>query len=255
MESNSDWELVWRTLARHASCREFSERPVAATLVEEAITRAQQASTSSHVQAYSLIRVTNVERRQKLVELTGGQPYVAESPLFWIVCADERRHHLVCREAGQEHAQNFETFLVAVIDAALFAQNLVVALEARELGVCYIGGLRTDLAAVSELFDLPPFIYPLFGLCAGYPSVIQEVKPRLPRVAYTDRYPQDEELLDEIREHDRVMASYYERRNLMGRIWSRGIQKKFERERRASVLPYYESQGAHITEKPSNSQS
>lgn len=42
-----------------------------------------------------------------------------------------------------------ESFNVAVIDSALFAQNFVVVLESKGHGICYIGGVRNNLKEIS----------------------------------------------------------------------------------------------------------
>ena len=63
-----------------------------------------------------------------------------------------------------------EAFLVAVVDASLFAQNLCIAFESLGYGICYIGGLRNRLDEVDGLLELPHGVYPLYGLCVGRPA-------------------------------------------------------------------------------------
>ena len=60
------------------------------------------------------------------------------------------------------------------------AQNLAIAAESAGLGICYIGGIRNDPAQMVNLLQLPKGVYPVFGLCLGYPDQDPEVKPRLP---------------------------------------------------------------------------
>jgi nitroreductase len=74
-----------------------------------------------------------------------------------------------------------ETFMVACIDAALAAQNAVVAAQSLGLRTVYIGAMRNDPARVAELLGLPPRAFVVFGLCVGYadPTAKNEVKPRL----------------------------------------------------------------------------
>lgn len=82
-----------------------------------------------------------------------------------------------------------ESLLLGTIDAALAAQNAVVALESLGLGSVYIGGIRNDIKGVAKELGLPPKVYPVFGLCVGYPSPDQpaKVKPRLPQQAVLHR--------------------------------------------------------------------
>ena len=60
-----------------------------------------------------------------------------------------------------------ESLLLGTIDAALAAQNAVVAMESLGLGSVYIGGIRNDIEGVAKELGLPPQVYPVFGLCVG----------------------------------------------------------------------------------------
>lgn len=234
--------------SRRASVRAYVATPVSDELLRDAVRIAQTAATSSHVQGYSLIRVGDAEVRAALVDLTGGQPYVAEAGAFLVVCADVRRHDLIAAKMGQEIPHNLETFLLAVIDASLFAQNLVVEFEERGLGICYIGGLRSRSQEVDRLLEIPHGVWPLFGLCVGLPAAVPARKPRLgvEAVLFDDRYPADDDLLASIHRFDQAMNGYYAARGLPGRDWSRGILRKFSRPLREHLADYYRSKGARL---------
>lgn len=77
-------------------------------------------------------------------------------------------------------ADSAENVLVGVADVSLFAQNFVIAAESMGYGICYIGGVRNKPSEISELFNLPDHVFPLFGLTIGVPARRNEVKPRLP---------------------------------------------------------------------------
>lgn len=70
-----------------------------------------------------------------------------------------------------------ESFTMAVIDASLAAERLVIAAELAGLGTCYIGGLRNRLGDVQRLLRLPVRVFPVFGLCVGWPD-----EDRMPRI-------------------------------------------------------------------------
>ena len=53
----------------------------------------------------------------------------------------------------------FETFLVSAIDAALAAQNAVVAAESLGLSNVYIGSVRNDPSRVADLLKLPKGVW------------------------------------------------------------------------------------------------
>lgn len=235
-------------LAAHRTVRDFEDRPVPDEDIARAVRAAQQTATSSWIQAYGLIQVTDPDERARLVELTGGQPQVARAGAFFVVCGDVRRHRLVAEDAGAEYASNLETFLLPVVDASLFAQSLVLAFEALGYGTCYVGGLRNDLPEVDRLLDLPHGVLPLFGLCVGIPASDPGRRPRLPveAVWVRDRYPRDEQVRAAVAAQDEQAASYYNARGAPGRTWSGGLWRKFARPSRESLLAYYRSKGARF---------
>jgi nitroreductase len=241
-------EQVLELLAGHRSIRAFKDAPLPEADVERAVRAAQQAATSSHIQAYSLLRLRDPSVRARLVELTGGQPYVAGCGAFFAVLADQRRHKLLSARHDAAHVDNLETFLLAVVDASLFAQNLVIAFEAMGYGTCYIGGLRNRLPEVVELLELPEGALPLFGLCVGVPDQQPETKPRLPveAICFEDRYPQDAELLERIDAYDEVMERYYERRGKVGHNWSGAIWRRYAKPHREHLAECYRGLGARL---------
>jgi hypothetical protein len=109
--------------------------------------------------------------------------------LVWL--ADLSRLDGVAARQGTvlEGAGYLESFMVAVIDAALAAQNATVALESMGLGAVYIGALRNHPETVAAELGLPPHIMPVFGMCVGYadPERPASVKPRLPQAALLHR--------------------------------------------------------------------
>jgi FMN reductase (NADPH) len=239
---------VLNLLANHRSVRSFQAGGLDDALISMCIRSAQMAATSSNVQGYSLLQIKDEEKRFRLAELTGGQAQVHEAGAFFVISAEQRRHRLLAQDQGTDYEANLETFLVGTIDASLFAQNLVVSFESQGLGTCFIGGLRNDLRSVSELLDVPPDVFPLFGLCVGKPLDESETKPRLATesVLSVDRFPTDEVVLEQIAEYDERMGTYYADRDLAGRNWSGGVKRKFAKRTREALHDYYEGQGARL---------
>lgn len=235
-------------LHRHRSIRRFTDEAVPEEDLARAVAAAQMASTSSAVQAYCAIRVTDTARRARLVELTGGQTKVAACGAFLVVCGDSRRHRLVAERLGRPHEENLESFLVAVVDASLFAQNLAVALESMGYGICYIGGLRNEPKAMDELLALPHGVYPLFGLCVGRPAEGPAERPRLPleAVLFEDRYPDDATMLETIARYDRHYAEYMRERSADATGWSERMAAKYATRERDALAGYYRSKGASL---------
>ncbi len=232
----------------HRTVRRFRSDALPEDVVHEAIQCAQKASTSHHVQGYALLRVRNPATRQKLAELTGDQPQVAEAGAFFVVCAEQRRHRLATQAAGEPFESNLESFLVGIVDASLFAQNLALAFESQDYGVCFIGGLRTRLAEVDELLDLPQDVFPLFGLCVGVPRERPDPRPRLPLagVLFEERYGSEAQTQEAVEQLDAELGPYFARRGRPHYTWSGAIARLFRRPQRPQLKAYYESKGARL---------
>ena len=254
-DSNDLSEQILDQLGTHTSHRAFEPVELDDQLVRRAVTAAQTASTSSHIQAYSMLRIRDRETREKLAELTGGQAQVAKAGAFFVICGEVRRHHLAAQRAGQPMARNLESFLVATIDASLFAEKLAIAFEALGQGICYIGGLRSKIADVDALLELPQHVFPLFGLCVGQPLDLPESdprkpvpKPRLPveAVLFDERYPTDEAMLTLMDRHDVEMAEHYNQRGRHGHNWTGGLVRRQAKAMRADLAAYYLAKGARF---------
>lgn len=238
------------TLLAHRSIRKFADEPVPESHIQDAVRAGQAASTSSAVQAYCVIRVRDDAQRRRLVTLTGNQEKVAQCGAFFVVCGDVRRHRVIAERAGREYHSRLEGFLVAVIDATLFAQNMCVALESMGYGICYIGGVRNHLPEVDALLGLPHGVYPLFGLCVGVPAEEPGPRPRLPveAVLFDGAYPSDEELVRSLDGYDRAYESYLRERGARSpHGWSQGIAEKYLEAVRTDIGDYYLSKGADLT--------
>lgn len=239
---------VLRLMSGHRSVRRYEARPVPDDAIRDAVRAAEMAATSSWIQAYSMLQITDSLKRARLRELTGDQAQVEQAGAFFVVCADIRRHQLVARAAGVPCEQNLETFMLGAIDASLFAQNLVLAFESMGYGICYIGGLRTRLPEVDRLLEIPDGVMPLFGLCVGVPAEEPALRPRLPvdAVWMKDSYASDEAMRQWIDAFDEVAGRYYEERCAPGRSWSGGLWRKFRQPVREHLIAYYRSKGARF---------
>lgn len=182
-----------RGMLSHRSVRNYTDRPLPEGTLELLVAAAQSASSSSNLQCWSVIAVTDAQHKAGLAELAGGQAHIREAPLFLVWIADLARLALAAEQQGIPAAglDYTEMFLVAAIDASLAAQNAVIAAEALGLGVVYIGAMRNKPEQVAELLGLPARTIAVFGTCIGYAdSTPTAVKPRLGQeaVLHYERY-------------------------------------------------------------------
>ncbi len=234
-------------LNAHRSIRKFTKQPLAEGLLETLCTAAQSAATSSFLQGCTVIRVTDEESRKTLARCAGGQAYVETAAEFLVLCADLKRAGNYCEKYGKPFEGDFtEQFIIATVDVALFAQNLVIAAESVGLGICYIGGLRNNPQEVAELLALPKGVYPVFGLCLGYPDQNPEVKPRLPLpvVLKQERYNEDGDA-DAIADYDERIREYYATRTGGGHgiSWSEQVATLLSEKSRPHMRDFLAGQG------------
>ncbi len=188
------WNDVIATMMTHRSVRGYKPDAVPQGTLETMMAAAQSAATSSNLQTWSVVEVRDPATRAEFAKIANNQKHIEECPLFLCFLADVSRNERLAKVEGTtlEALPYVETFLVAAIDAALAAQNAVVAAESLGLSTVYIGAMRNNLQRVAELLALPPGVVCVFGLCVGYPKPGAEsaVKPRLaqPAVLFRERY-------------------------------------------------------------------
>ena len=59
-------------------------------------------------------------------------------------------------------------------------QSFTLAAETAGLGCCPISVIRNHAAAVAEILGLPDKVFPVAGLCVGYPALVGHISMRLP---------------------------------------------------------------------------
>jgi nitroreductase len=210
-----DLNATLETLLGHRSVRTYTDAPLPEGTLELMVAAAQSASSSSNLQAWSVVAVTDPARKQRLAHLAGDQKHIEECPLFLVWIADLARLRSLGLRRGMPHASldHLEMFLVATIDAALAAQNAAVAAESLDLGVVYIGGIRDRPEDVATELGLPPQAFGVFGMCVGYPDTTRPaaVKPRLPQAAVLHRETYDASTLDAATDsYNAVMSQFYQ---------------------------------------------
>jgi len=234
-------------LSAHRSIRKFTDQPIEESLLHRILSAGQCAATSSFLQGVTIMRVQDPGKRERMAELAGGQPYVARAAVFLVFCADLNRPGRYCRKYGKPFSGEYtEHFIIATVDAALMAQNVVVAAESQGLGICYIGGIRNNPRQVSELLALPRGVYPVFGLCLGYPDQDPETKPRLPLDVSLKEDTYDEEgEEDRIAEYDEQVREYYRTRTGGGHgiSWSEQVSTLLSEKARPHMREFLAGQG------------
>lgn len=238
---------VINLLKSHRSIRKFTDQPIDPNLLEELFLAGQSAATSSFLQGATIVRVTNQDNRRRLAELAGNQKYVETAAEFLVFCADLKRAGNYCKKYDKPFEGDYtEHFIIATVDVALMAQSLVTAAESEGLGICYIGGIRNNPGPVAELLQLPRGVYPVFGLCLGYPDQDPECKPRLPLSVIVKQESYNEEGdAETIETYDEEIREYYRTRTGGGHgiSWTEQVATLLSEKSRPHMRDFLAGQG------------
>ena len=222
------WNEAINLLLSHKSVRSYKPDLLPDGTLETLLAAAQSAATSSNLQLWSLVAITDPDKKRELAKVAGNQKHIEQCPLFLVWLADLSRNQRMGEEEGVEmEVMPFvETFLVAAIDAALAAQNAVIAAESLQLSTVYIGAMRNNPEKVAELLQLPPEVFGVFGLCVGYASsdIKAEVKPRLPQaaIAFNEVYGNPDEQKLRIN-YDQEMTKFSKRNEMVADTWTNRV--------------------------------
>jgi nitroreductase len=188
----------------HVTRRRYTDQPVDDDLLNVLLACAQSAPAKSDLQQFSIIVVRDAATRQAFADKLPNMPWVKEAPVFLVFCGDVSRGRKIAAMRGYPHANdNVDTFMNAAVDAALAMQALIGAANAAGLGCCPISHIRNDVEDAADLLGLPPGVFPVAGMCVGWPAGRAYVTLRLPPavVVHQDRYD-DSGLEDEVAAYD-----------------------------------------------------
>lgn len=198
----------------HRSCRRYTGEPVDDALLDVLLAAAFSAPSKSDLQQCTVIVVDDPERRRAIAELIPTMPWILECGRFLLFCADSGRIRRVAAQAGLPFANDhLDAVLNAAADAAIHLASFVWAAESLGLGTCPISVVRNHIEAVAAVVELPEQVFPLAGMCVGWPERLLPFSPRLPPAVtvHRDRYRADEEAEAE------AVGSYSRRRTAAGR--------------------------------------
>ena len=213
-------EMLQKQLA-HQTIREFKDEKIPVEIFKQLMEVARRTATSTGMQACSIIRITDSEIRKKIAEIC-KQDYVARAPELLIFIVDQYRNYQIAREKNciEESVKDMDRFFSAFTDACITAQNVVNAAESMDLGTVFLGSILNDSEKICEILNLPELTFPVVGLGFGYPNQDPQLKPRMDmrfRV-FENNYITFDNYLDEIKEYDKEMSTYYDLRDANKRV-------------------------------------
>jgi FMN reductase [NAD(P)H] len=203
-----------RLLQAHHSSRSYKADPIPEEILEAIIRCAHRAPTSINSQEVSLVVVRDAASRARIAEIAGGQPWIAQAPVFIAVVVDLYKTGLGVGKAGAEQVfqRSLEGILASVSDAGIAMATLMTAARAFGLGVVPIGGIRRDPQAMIDLLGLPPNTFPVDGVVLGYAVEESPQKPRMSIESFRhdEKYHPDA-LMPAIDAYDRTLQEYWQK--------------------------------------------
>lgn len=185
---------ILQSLYARKSVRAFEDRPIPEELKQQILEAAVQAPTAGNQQLYTILDITDPLLKQALSITCDHQPFIAKAPMVLIFCADCKKWLDAYREAGcTPRAPGAGDLLLAVTDAAIAAQNAVVAAESLGIGSCYIGDVMENCERQRELLHLPDYVFPAAMLVFGWPTRQQRERPKparcpMEQIVHTNAY-------------------------------------------------------------------
>lgn len=170
-------------LHKRKSVRVFTDQEIPAEHVQEILLSAAQAPTAGNQQLYTILNITDPALKESLSESCDHQPFIAQSKLVLVFCADCLKWYDAFLAAGCDPRQPGEgDLMLAVCDALIAAQNAVVAAHSLGLGSCYIGDIMENAEIHQKTLNLPRYVFPVAMLVFGYPTQQQTARPKPERV-------------------------------------------------------------------------
>lgn len=169
---------VIQAMLGHKSIRKYTDESPSEEAVETIARAGQQAPFAS--QYYSILLSRNRKRN----------PWNA--PLLFTICVDSHKFELIMTKRRWKLATNDLTLLLfGIQDAALMAENMVIAGRSMGLGSCFLGSALYRADKIAEEYSLPKRVFPLVQLVMGYPAEHPPTRPRYPLdfTLFEDSYP------------------------------------------------------------------
>lgn len=178
-------------MASHRTHRKYSGRAVEPALLRLLFACALSAPSKSDLQQADIVHVTDRAKVQAIADGIPDMPWIADAPVFLVFLANHRRLRQVSEWRGKPFANDhLDHFLNAAVDAALVMMSFIRAAEAVGLGACPVSHVRNHSHELSRMLELPDWVFPVAGLCVGYPVEAGRISPRLPLevTVHVDRY-------------------------------------------------------------------
>lgn len=165
--------------------RRYTDRRVDDSLLTRLLEEASHAPTTGNMQLYSVIVTRDADAKKRLAPAHFNQPSVEGCDVLLTFCADYNRFIRWCEVSDAVPGYgNFQSFVTAVIDTVIFAQQFCTLAEMEGLGCCYLGTTTYNAPMIAGALGLPAMVVPVVTLSVGWPAENPPVSDRLAPEAF-----------------------------------------------------------------------
>ncbi len=167
-------------IAGHRTHRRYVDRSVAPELVRLLCACALSAPSKSDLQQSDIVVIEDPGIRGAIAARIPDMPWIGTAPVFLVFLGNGRRLPFISGLRSKPFPNDhLDLFFNAVADSAIVLATFIRAAEAVGLGCCAISAIRDHAAFVSEQLRLPERVFPVAGMCLGWPAQRGHLSPRL----------------------------------------------------------------------------
>jgi nitroreductase/FMN reductase [NAD(P)H] len=167
-------------IATQVSHRRWADTPIAPGLLRLLAACALSAPSKSDLQQTEIVEIRDPAKRDAAQALIPSMPWIRGAPAFLVFCGSGRRlRRLFARRGSAYPNEHLDGFFNPTVDASLVMMNFMRAASAAGLVCCPISAVRDRAPALAALLALPEHVFPVAGLCVGFPVETLSVNPRI----------------------------------------------------------------------------
>ena len=169
---------IFKLIDSRRSIRKFTDKPIPQEILDSILHAGIRAPFAA--QLYSIVYTRN---KDKMKALRIG--VYSSTPVLLIFCIDFQKIEAIVKSRGYTYDYDDGMLMwLAIQDASLVAENVILASEAYSLGSVLLGAAPLQADKIKAEFKLPDRVFPVIGLCLGYPEPETyketDIRPRFP---------------------------------------------------------------------------
>lgn len=242
------------------SHRAFKADMVSQDLLDTLLATAFSAPSKSDLQQACVIHIQDKTKQQRIADASPKTQWAAAAPVFLVWCGDSRRIRKLADWRGYPFANDhLDAFMNAAVDAGICMQTFIVAAESFGLGCCPVSEIRDHIQLLSDELGLPQHVFPVAGLCVGWPQHKSSISMRLPMTTTVkiDTYD-DENLFEQVSGYDirreKIEKTLPEQQRYVEEFgvslnygWSENRTRQYSRPARDDFGSYIRTQGFNLS--------